>query len=58
MKIEITIPEREIKDACEQLNLDYNDPKVVESVVEDITYGIQDHIRLRDWSLADLVLTQ
>ena len=58
MKIEITIPEREVKDACEQLNLDYNDSKVVESVEQDIIDGIQDHIRLRDWSLADLVLTQ
>ena len=55
MKIEITIPDREVKDVCEQLNLDYNDPKVVERVEQYLSYGIQDHIRLRDWPLSELV---
>lgn len=55
MKIEITIPDREVKDVCEQLNLDYTDPAVVEWVEQNIIDGIQDHIRLRDWSLSELV---
>ena len=55
MKIEITIPDREVKDVCEQLNLDYSDPAVVEWVEQNICDGIQDHIRLRDWSLSELV---
>jgi len=55
MKIEITVPDREVKDVCEQLNLDYSDPAVVKWVEQNINDGIQDHIRLRDWSLSELV---
>ena len=52
MKVTIDIPEKDIKEACEAIGCDPNDPKVR----EQIEYGIQEHIRYRDWSLSDLLV--
>jgi len=52
MKVTIDIPEKDIKEACESIGCDPNDP----TARELIEYGIQDHIRYRDWSLSDLLV--
>lgn len=54
MKVTIDIPEKDIKEACEAIGCDHNDP----TAREQIEYGIQDHIRYRDWSLSDLLVKE
>ena len=55
LTVKIVIPYGEIEQAILEAGLNPDDPEDREKCEQVIHMGIEDHIRLRDWSLSDLL---